>query len=818
MLFNHDLEAKRTILIVDDEPASLMILEDSITDLANVITAKNGTEAIEKATQFLPDVILLDIELPDINGFEVCINLKNNPRICNATVIFVTSHSGNQFEHQSLELGGIDFIQKPIDLRICRLRIKNHLKMKQQEALLCIAEKDLHTLVSQVPVYISYWSKEFINLFNNDFSGQWFIKKTEQSIGRFSEDILPAELNSEIILRASSNIEKHIFEVKLETSHNKIEHVQAHLNIGKDENGIQGILLTLTDITSIKQAKKSLATESERLRVTLNSIGDAVIATDEHANITFMNPIAERMTGWVIHQAIGKHIDQIMNLCDATTKHKGVNPIVIALQEKRIVAMALNCQLTSLDGRIYRVEDSAAPIRDDEGQVIGGIIVFHDVSESIAMAVKMSHLANHDQLTDLPNRILLHDRVSRACYLSTKNGLIVALMLIDIDHFKYLNDTLGHHHGDLIIKQVAKRLESIVDVNTTLARVGGDEYVLLLPDLKSANHVDAVAADIVHSMNQPFRIEGEEFNLSVSIGISINPTDSRTAEEMMAHADAAMYKAKEQGRNRFCYYSDDLEKLFHQRQSIDKLLRAAIENNSLEIFYQPKLKLSQKEVVGAEALVRLRDNVGHLISPIDFIPLAEETGLIHALGHDVLKKSCIAAKRWLDKGKPLKIAVNIAAKQFSNPKFTESVAQVLEETQLPSRYLELEVTESALMHNFDDTIKTLNDLCALGLTIAIDDFGTGYSSLSYLKLFPVDVLKIDQSFVRDMVSDDQSKNIVQAITHLAHSLNLQLVGEGIEEQAHLDMLIKFGCQEGQGYLFSRPLPEAEFEALYVFTQ
>ena len=700
MQANLEHDSQPLILIVDDEPSSLMILEGALSDIAQVMCSETGFDAIEKAQLFLPDIILLDIELPDINGLDVCRRLKNDPKTSGITVIFITSHNESKFEHVSLELGGIDYIQKPVDLKVCRLRVGNHLKLKIQEQ-------------------------------------------------------------------------------------------------------------------QLKHSQQLLAIESERLRVTLNSIGDAVIATDKEEKVTFMNPIAERMTGWIMHEAVGMNIAEVMQLRDATTKHKSLNPVSIALKEQRIVAMALNCQLTSLDGRVHRVEDSASPIRDGEGNIIGAIIVFHDVSESIAMAVKMSHLANHDQLTDLPNRILLHDRVAHACQVSVKNGFLVALMLIDIDHFKYLNDTEGHHVGDLIIKLVGKRLESVVDFNTTLARVGGDEFVLLVPDIKSTSHIDAVASDILHSMHHPFRVDGREFNLTISVGISINPTDSDSAELMMSHADAAMYKAKEHGRDCFCYFSDELEQAFHQRQNIDKLLRAAIEADTLEVHFQPKLSLKNKQIIGAEALVRLRDEEGNLISPIHFIPLAEETGLINKLGHSVLKQSCQAAKRWLDKGYPIQVAVNVAAKQFSDPKFIENVAQILEDTELPSGYLELEVTESALMRDFDETSSILNGLSNLGLSIAIDDFGTGYSSLSYLKLFPVDVLKIDQSFVKDMVDDKQSIDIVRAITHLAHSLNLKTVGEGIETQQQLDILIGLDCEEGQGYLFNKPLPESEFEQLFL---
>jgi diguanylate cyclase (GGDEF)-like protein/PAS domain S-box-containing protein len=812
-VFSNNQSENSTVLIVDDDPAILLILEESLKSIADVICAENGEQALLKAIEHRPAVVLLDIEMPNMDGFEVCRRLKSNPLTAHSSVIFVTSHNESKFESQSLEVGGIDFIQKPVDMNICRLRVKNHLLIKNQESLLKSAQQDLHTLVSIVPVHISYWSKDLINLFNNDFSGKWFGNSSEQSIGRGAEDILPREIYL-LLLRYIHHPETdHVFDVILKQNLNGIEYVQVHINVNKDESGVTGVILTLSDMTYIKLAKKSLITEKERLRVILNSIGDAVIATDEKGCVTFMNPIAERMTGWILLEAEGQPIEDVMDLCDATTKRKSPNPIQIALREQRVVTMTLNCELTSRDGRARRIEDSAVPIKDDEGIIIGGIIVFHDVSESVAMAVKMSHLANHDQLTDLPNRILLHDRVSQACKSSFTSSTKVALLLVDIDHFKYINDSMGHHIGDLIIKQVALRLESMVEPNTTLARIGGDEFVILLSHVTSSSFIDSLASNIVHTINQPFIIAGNEYALTVSLGISVNPTDSHSAEEMMTHADTAMYKAKEQGRNQFCYFSDDLELQLRQRQSIEKLLRSSIEKDTVEVFYQPKLELTSQKLVGAEALVRLRDELGKVVSPLDFIALAEETGLIHAMGNCVLKQSCLAAKKWIDMGFPLKVAVNISAKQFSDPQFCQSVAQIIQDTGLPSHLLELEVTESALMYDFEETKKILTQLSALGLSIAIDDFGTGYSSLSYLKSFPVDVLKIDQSFVRDMINDNQSQDIVRAIVYLAHSLKLKLVGEGIETQEHLAMLIELGCEEGQGYLFDRPMPEQDFEQL-----
>ena len=815
MLFSHLNNRQSKILVVDDEPTSLLVMTEALGDLGEVIGCASGVEALGVAFSFRPDIILLDIEMPNMNGFEVCKAIKQNPLTALSIVIFVTSHNEQIFEYQSFENGGVDLIHKPVDLNLCRLRIVNHLKMKQQEAQISTAKDDVAALIAQVPVFISYWSVQELNLFNNDMTCQWFAVSGNEMIGHRAKDILPDDLYLALHNCLEEQKLQEVLNVPFVDPSDNIEHVRAQINLQFHEGQAVGVILTLTDITSIKRTKKLLAAESERLRVMLNSIGDAVIATDNEAHITFMNPIAEKLTGFSAQQAQAKHIDDVMKLTDAYSGQNLVNPILLALRENRIVAMSLNTQLTALDNRVYRVEDSAAPIRDDDGRVSGGIIVFHDVSESVAMAVKMSHLANHDLLTDLPNRVLLYDRVSHACKVAKSKEQQVALILIDIDHFKYLNDTLGHQQGDLIIKLVAKRLESLIDLNYTLARIGGDEFAILIPEIKLTSIIDVIATDIINTMSEPFKIDEQPYILSVSVGISIFPRESVTAEDMMTHADAAMYKAKEQGRNRFCYYSDDLEHQFKQRQSVEKLIRTSIENDKIEVYYQPKVALGSQKIVGVEALVRLRDTNNQIILPVEFIPLAEETGLINALGESVLKQSCYAAKEWLDKGFRIKVAVNISAKQFTDKNFCNFVAQTLQMSGLPSELLELEVTESALMEDFEVTKSMLNDLAVLGLTIAIDDFGTGYSSLSYLKLFPVDVLKVDQSFVRDMMVDSQSMDIVKTITSLAHSLSLLIVAEGVEEKQHLNKLIDLGCELGQGYYFYKPMPKEEFDKLLV---
>ena len=685
------------ILIVDDQVANISVLSDTLSDLAEIYFTTNGEAALQQAAALQPELILLDIEMPGMNGFEVCQQLKSDPNTADIAVIFISAHEEAQFEFHSLAYGGIDFIHRPFNRAICRLRVQNHLLLRQQAKALILS-------------------------------------------------------------------------------------------------------------------KEALFVEKQRLLVTLNSIGDAVIATDTAGIVTYMNPIAERMTGWRQRDAIGCLVTQVMDLRDADSHQPSINPIELALTERRIVAMALNCELISLDGQACHVEDSAAPILDSDGNMLGAIIVFHDVSEALALANKMSHLANHDQLTGLPNRILLHDRIHQACRQAAVIDRKIAVMLIDIDRFKFLNDSLGHKSGDELILQLAKRLQSILDPDHTLARIGGDEFVLVSPDILHIEQISILAQRLVRLMQQPFEIDCGKYNMSLSIGISVYPIDADNEEALMRHADVAMYKAKQEGRNRYCFFSDELGDIMLQRHLQEQQLREAINNNRLEVYYQPKNALASECIIGAEALVRIRNLDGSLMPPADFIPLAEETGLIVPLGKQVLVKACLQAAQWQEQGFTIPVSVNIAAAQFADPSIVKLVQNTLLECRLPAELLELEVTESALMLDASRTADLLQQFHSLGVSIAIDDFGTGYSSLAYLKRFHVDVLKIDMSFVKDMLTDENDLAIVRTVISLGKSLNIALVAEGIETAEHRLQLLEMGCESGQGYLYSKPLPENDFIA------
>ncbi|WP_299270612.1 EAL domain-containing protein [uncultured Psychrosphaera sp.] len=798
------------VLIIDDVIQNILFLQSSLSDLASIHFATNGPEGLALCDVLKPDLILLDISMPGMDGWEVCTRLKDNPLTSDIPVIFITGNDKPEAEQLALEKGAIDFINKPFDPKICRLRVINQLKLRNQSRVLQQAKQEMTQLVESVPVLITYWDENWNNIFSNDLSGKWFQAFNGTSQNKHITQSLPREVYQRLLSHSEIKHKNSIeFTVSVQTNKQE-QHFRVFQSATFNEDILVGSLVTFVDITDAKKAKQALHSEKERLRVTLQSIGDAVIATDTQGYITFINPIAERMTGWRFKDTPPEKIEDVMLLRDADTKKPLLNPLYLALSEQRTVAMALNSELLSHSHQVYAVEDSAAPIRDEKGEIIGAIMVFHDVSEAMALAMKMSHLANYDQLTDLPNRILLQDRLTVAIQTAARQNHKVATLLLDIDNFKYLNDSIGHLLGDQLICKMARRIQQLLPPAFTLARLGGDEFVILMNEIPSIEAALSLASDLVTAMHQPFMLDDKPYNVSASVGVSVYPDDAKDAEELIRHADVAMYSAKQEGRNRFCFFSGDLEESLLQRHALELKLRHAIENDELIVVYQPKFNLKTKNIVGAEALVRMVDENNQLISPVEFIPIAEDSGLIVPLGNQVLLKACTQSAKWLKEGMPISVSVNVAAAQFADPDLEAIIIEVLNQTQLPPHYLELEITETALMGDINETQTKLSVLKGLGINISIDDFGTGYSSLSYLKKFNVDIMKIDMSFVIDMLNNTHDYEIVKTIILLGQSLSLTLIAEGVETEEQAQALMELGCGIGQGYLYSKPLRKKEF--------
>ncbi|OYV74847.1 MAG: hypothetical protein B7Z66_15100 [Chromatiales bacterium 21-64-14] len=454
----------------------------------------------------------------------------------------------------------------------------------------------------------------------------------------------------------------------------------------------------------------------------------------------------------------------------------------------------------------YRLH-SAAPIHDRSGRVIGAVMVFHDVSAARAMVLKMSHLAQHDFLTDLPNRVLLNDRLAQAINLAHRRGKKLAVLFMDLDMFKNINDSLGHIVGDKLLQSVAGRLLACVRNTDTVSRQGGDEFVVLLSEIEHSEDAACRAENIISAMADPHSVAGHHLNINMSIGISVYPNDGEDAETLIKNADVAMYHAKKTGRDNFQFFRQDMNDRVVERHSLEADLRGALAGPGLVLHYQPKIYLETGEITGVEALIRWRHATRGLLFPDQFVSFAEECGLIVPLGRWVLREVCYQLRSWLDAGlRPSPVAINVSALEFRNKEFLEGVRDILKETHLDPGYLEIELTESVLMQDVDSSITMLQALKAMGIQLAIDDFGTGYSSLNYLKRFPIDTLKIDRWFVRDITTDPDDATIVRAVIGMGNSLNKRVSAEGVETGGQLAFLRAEGCGEGQGYYFGRPVP------------
>jgi diguanylate cyclase (GGDEF)-like protein/PAS domain S-box-containing protein len=554
--------------------------------------------------------------------------------------------------------------------------------------------------------------------------------------------------------------------------------------------------------------------EKERAQVTLNSIGDAVISTDITGKVTYLNQVAETMTGWSTAQALGHSFSEVFRIIDSTNAEHARNPIDLAMQEDKTVGLAAGSILIRRDGHQTAIEDSTAPIHDRTGQVTGAVIVFHDVSQALAMSQRMSHLAHHDFLTDLPNRLLFNDRLAQAMSAARRHDEQLAVLFVDVDRFKHVNDSLGHAIGDQLLLSVAERLAANVRGSDTVSRQGGDEFVILLSTITRAQDAAVSAVKILTALSMPHQIKEHELQITLSIGIAVYPDDGSDAESLVKHADVAMLNAKNNGRNNYQFFRSDMNEHAMERQSLESGLRHALDGREFVLHYQPKMDLETEAITGVEALVRWRQPGRGIVLPEKFIPIAEQCGYIVPIGRWVLREACRQAKSWQDTDLvPTPVAINISAVELRSRGFVPGVRAILKETGLNPRYLEFELTETALMQDPTATIAVLHELKDMGVRLTLDDFGTGYSSLTYLKRFPIDALKIDKSFVRGLCTNTGDASIVSAVINMGKSFGLKVIAEGVETRAQFLRLQAQQCAEGQGHYFNEPVTANEFAKL-----
>jgi len=582
----------------------------------------------------------------------------------------------------------------------------------------------------------------------------------------------------------------------------------------KGQIDARGLLRSLRYAVERKAMEEALFVEKERAQVTLNCIGDAVACTNSSGKVTFLNRVAEKMTGWSLREAAGLPWGEVFKILDAASREASPNPMETAVAPDCTAHRPSNYVLVRRDGFEIPIEDSVSPIHDREGNATGAVIVFRDVSAARAMADQITHSAEHDFLTGLPNRMLLNDRVNQAIALAPRHHKRVAVLFLDLDGFKHINDSLGHPTGDKLLQSIAKRLVECVRASDTVSRQGGDEFVVLLSEVERSEDTAITARRMLQSVAEAHSIDHHDLHVTTSIGVSVFPDDGLDAETLIKNADTAMYQAKENGRQSYKFFKPAMNVRAVERQAIEESLRRALERQEFEVHYQPKVSLKTGEITGAEALLRWTHPVRGPISPAQFIPIAEDCGLIRPIGNWILREACRQARAWLDTGLPLaSMAVNISAIQFRNENFLQEVFATLEETGLDPKFLELELTESVLMKHAESTEVILKTLRARGVQLAVDDFGTGYSSLSYLRRFAIDALKIDQSFVRQITTTPSETTIVTAVISMGRSLNLRVVAEGVENLEELAFLQAHQCDQAQGYYFSRPVAAPQFADL-----
>ncbi|MGR5140587.1 EAL domain-containing protein [Photobacterium sp. DNB23_23_1] len=569
------------------------------------------------------------------------------------------------------------------------------------------------------------------------------------------------------------------------------------------------ILLNLRDVTYWIEREEKLKSMSRALEQS----NDAIIITDRRGVVEYVNRSFEKHNGITSKDIIGKQSNELLR--NTLNNLNDVKHVQKQLKEGHVIERVIAHKQG--DEQIIYEEKTIAPIRNSRGKISHYISTGKDITERVLFENRLHRLVHYDLLTELPNRTLLQQQLCAAVKCNKITGENIALLSLDLDYFKQINDSLGHAVGDKVIKTTAKRIHHLLRETDFLARLGGDEFAILLTQSAKLQNVTTIATRILKYLSAPLVIEGKELFLTASIGISVFPDDSDVAENLSKYADIALYRAKEQGRNQFCFYTQEMGVNSILQIQLESELRRTVGSDRYEFFYQPKVNASDHRVCGVEALLRWRNEYGEHESPLNIIPILERSGVIIEAGEYLIKKACRQLKAWQSNDIYLNFAINISAQQLLSSNIVETIDKAIIQSGCDPQYLEVEITETVIMSDVDTALDKLIKLEALGVKIAIDDFGTGYSSLAYLSRFPIHILKIDREFIKDLPWNKDNIAITRSIVELAHNLDMQVVAEGVETQAQCDFLTSIGVEEFQGYFFGRPQPVNEFEQHYLHT-
>jgi diguanylate cyclase (GGDEF)-like protein/PAS domain S-box-containing protein len=824
-------------LNTDIGPTTLLLVENDAEVTSRIQQALFGTKitqfniecvtrldtALQRLHRQGTDVVLLDLMLPGCNGLDAIHQVRQAAP--HAVILVLSEEDDEVATRLAIQQGANDYIVKDhIDHHWLPRALRYNIEQRSVQNSLRNSEARFRAISDASPLGIMVSDLQgkcvYTNAAYHTITGLTF----EESLGEnWSLAVHPEDRQR--VQREWREAVRHrtVFHSEVRFMQRDNLMLWARLNAAamRDDTNWYGHVQTVENITQAKATELALRenenvmhTERERAEVTLNSIGDAVLSTDVLGNVTYLNRVAEKMTGWTAVEAQGRSLPEILHIIEGSTRTPAENPALSAISRNTVVKLSINCVLIRRDGLEVLIEDSTAPIHDYSGQVSGAVIVFRDVSEARLLAIKLAHMAQHDFLTGLANRLLLTEHLDQALKLAKRQRKQVAVLFMDVDFFKHINDSLGHSIGDQVLQLLATRLRHSVRATDTVCRQGGDEFVVLLADIEKHQDASRYANKLLASLETPQFIEGHELHITLSIGISMYPDDGDVMDALLQNADTAMFHAKAAGRNNYQFFKADMNARATRLLQVENGLRRALKQKEFVLHYQPQINLISGEMTGAEALIRWNDPELGLLYPEQFIAIAEASGLIVPVGNWVLREACTQMKAWQNAGlRTVPLAVNVSAVELRHPKFLEGISRILLETGLAPEHLEMELTENILIHDSEASIKVLRALSDLGILLALDDFGTGYSSLSYLQRFPISTLKIDQSFVRDITTDPDDASIVSAVIGLAKNLHQHVIAEGVENQEQLAFLRARKCETGQGYQFSPPLPATAFEQL-----
>lgn len=793
------------ILIVDDDLFMLKTMQDALDGAGfRTITARDGDSALAAYLELQPDMILLDLIMPGKDGFTTCRELRVLPGGEFTPILMVTGQDDTESIHRAFEAGATDFIAKPVNHELLEHRIRYILRAGR--TMKKLADSEARLAAAQHIARLGSWeltpadgsfrgSAALLRLLGREGNRHVF------SFADFLDSVSPPDrdLVNAAIARACRDRSSWCLEFRILHADETLRMVRMQGEAELTAAGkLRRLVGTLQDITEMRHAEVRLS----MLKEAVDCLPIGITLIDVEGKIIYLNPAEATMHGYSDDELLGREARRLGT--EQNSRHLTPEQLCrLGMWRRESVNIRKN-------GEEFPVQLMSIAVKDSSGICLGVVTACEDISNWKEAEKKLNLLAYYDSLTGLPNRGMFHDRLQHALAMAQREKHQLALLFIDLDNFKDVNDTRGHDFGDRLLQEVAKKLTAIMRESDTLARLGGDEFVVILTAVTSQETAAAAAARILDTFEHPFQLEEEQVYCNASIGIALYPDDGQDAGSLIKCADTAMYQAKEHGRSQFRFYASDMNTRIMHRVAMEKSLRLGLEKEEFFLHYQPKWDLKTCRVIGVEVLLRWQSSDFGYMLPSTFISLTENSGLIVSLGEWVLRTACLQASQWIRSGHhDLKIAVNVSAQQLKQHDFLEMMERIIRETGIDPGALELEFTESVVMEKVDKTIGIFKALKAMGIQLSIDDFGTGYSSLSYLKHFPIDRIKIDRSFVTEAHSNSDDAAVVEAIIAMGHNMNLRVLAEGVETHDQLHFLTESGCDEVQGFYLALPMSAEE---------